>query len=59
METMDIELTLLNFTDEELLNYINVIKQSNISRKIQIELIDLLETVMIQVEQTRQMGWLN
>ena len=55
---MDIELTMLNFTNKELLNYISIVKQSNIDRVIQSELIDLLETVMIQVGQARKMGWL-
>jgi hypothetical protein len=55
---MDIELTMLNFTNKQLLNYINMIKQSNIDRVIQSELIDLLETVMVQVGQARKMGWL-
>lgn len=54
----DIELTMLNFTNKQLLNYINLIKQSNIDRVIQSELIDLLETVMVQVGQARKMGWL-
>ena len=54
----DIELTMLNFTNKQLLNYINIIKQSNIDRTIQSELIDLLETVMVQVAQARKMGWL-
>ena len=56
---MDIELTMLNFTNKELLNYISIVKQSNIDRVIQSELIDLLETVMIQVGQARKMGWLS
>jgi hypothetical protein len=56
---MDIELTMLNFTNKELLNYINIVKQSNIDRVIQSELIDLLETVMTQVGQARKMGWLS
>lgn len=55
---IDIELTMLNFTNKQLLNYINLIKQSNIDRVIQMELIDLLETVMVQVAQARKMGWL-
>lgn len=54
----DIELTMLNFTNKQLLNYINMIKQSNIDRVIQSKLIDLLETVMVQVGQARKMGWL-
>lgn len=54
----DIELTMLNFKNKQLLNYINIIKQSNIDRIIQSELIDLLETVMVQVGQARKMGWL-
>ena len=54
----DIELTMLNFTNKQLLNYINIIKQSNIDKVIQSELIDLLETVMVQVGQARKMGWL-
>ena len=54
----DIELTMLNFTNKQLLNYINIIKQSNIDRVIQSELIDLLETVMVQVGQAKKMGWL-
>lgn len=54
----DIELTMLNFTNKQLLNYINIIKQSNIDRVTQSELIDLLETVIIQVGQARKMGWL-
>lgn len=55
---VDIELTMLNFTNKELLNYISLIKKSNIDRVIQMELVDLLETVMIQVGQARKMGWL-
>lgn len=54
----DIELTMLNFTNKQLLNYINIIKKSNIDRVIQSELIDLLETVIVQVAQARKMGWL-
>ena len=54
----DVELTMLNFTNKQLLNYINIIKQSNIDRVIQSELIDLLETVMVQVGQAKKMGWL-
>ena len=54
----DIELTMLNFTNKQLLNYINIIKQSNIDRIIQSDLIDLLETVMVQVGQAKKMGWL-
>lgn len=56
---MDIELTILNFTNKQLLNYINIIKQSNIDKVNQCELIDLLETVMTQVGQARKMGWLS
>jgi hypothetical protein len=55
---MDIELTMLNFTNKALLNYIKIIKQSNIDRVTQSELIDLLETVITQVGQARKMGWL-
>ena len=56
---MDIELIMLNFTNKKLLSYINIVKQSNIDKVIQSELVDLLETVMIQVGQARKMGWLS
>ena len=55
---MDIELTMLNYSDKQLNTYVSEIKKSSLSKEILWELVDLLETVQIQNKQARKMGWL-
>ena len=55
---MDFQLTLLNFTDDDLTMYLDEIKKSNLPKKVQWELADLLSTAQIQINQARDMGWL-
>ena len=57
-QNFDIMLPMLNYTQEQLQEYINIIKTSNISKIIQGELIDLLKTVDEQAKQARAIGWL-
>jgi hypothetical protein len=56
--TMDIELTMLNFSQDQLKHYLLEIKKSNLPKEVQSELTDLLETASIQIKQARAMGWL-
>ena len=55
---MDFQLTLLNFTDEDLQRYLKEIKNSNLPKEVQWELTDLLNTAQIQINEARDMGWL-
>lgn len=55
---MDIQLTLLNFTDDDLQKYLSEIKKSNLPKEIQWELTDLLTTAQTQINEARDMGWL-
>ena len=55
---MDFQLTLLNFSDNDLTMYLDEIKKSNLPKKVQWELADLLSTAQIQINQARDMGWL-
>lgn len=52
------ELTLLNFSDEQLQQYISELKKSDLPKEVRWEIIDLLETAQIQINQARKMGWL-
>ena len=55
---MDISLTLLNFSDEQLQLYLSEIKKSNMPKEVRWEITDLLETAQIQINEAREMGWL-
>lgn len=55
---MDIQLTLLNFSDEDLKLYLSEIKKSNLPKEVQWELTDLLNTAQVQIKEAREMGWL-
>ena len=55
---MNISMTLLNFSNEQLQLYIKEIKKSNLPKAIQWELTDLLDTAQTQINETRAMGWL-
>lgn len=55
---MDISLTLLNFSDEQLKLYLSEIKKSNMPKEVCWEITDLLETAQIQINEARKMGWL-
>jgi hypothetical protein len=55
---MNIELTLLNFSEDQLKFYLNEIKKSNLPKEVQWELTDLLQTANIQIQQAKKMGWL-
>ena len=55
---MDITLTMLNFSDDKLDEYIAEIKKSNLHKLMLWELVDLIETAKVQVKQARAMGWL-
>lgn len=55
---MDFQLTLLNFTDDDLQLYLSEIKKSNLPKEIQWDLTDLLATAQIQINEARDMGWL-
>lgn len=54
---MNIELTLLNFSENQLAIYLTEIKKSNLPKAVQVELADLLKTVRVQIKQAKQMGW--
>jgi hypothetical protein len=56
--TMDITLTMLNFSEEQLNTYISEIKKSNLPKLVLWELVDLIETAKEQVKQARAIGWL-
>jgi hypothetical protein len=56
---MNIELTLLNFSEDQLKFYLDEIKKSNLPKEVQWELTDLLQTANIQIQQAKKMGWLN
>lgn len=58
MLKMHFDLIMLSFTKQQLECYIKAIKQSNIDRIMQSELVDLLNTAIIQVGQAKKMGWL-
>jgi hypothetical protein len=55
---VDFQLTLLNFTNEDLQRYFSEIKKSNLPKEIQWELTDLLTTAQTQINEARDMGWL-
>jgi hypothetical protein len=55
---VDFQLTLLNFTDDDLQLYLSEIKKSNLQKEIQWDLIDLLTTAQTQINEARDMGWL-
>jgi hypothetical protein len=55
---MDIELTMLNFSEDQLKFYLVEIKKSNLPKEVQWELTDLLETANQQIKQANAMGWL-
>lgn len=55
---MDIMLSLINLTDDEYKNHLNEIKKSNLPKKTQWDLIDLLQTILEQTRQAKNMGWL-
>jgi hypothetical protein len=55
---MDFQLTLLNFTDEDLSHYLGEIKKSNLPKEVKSELEDLLNTAQLQINEARNMGWL-
>ncbi len=55
---MDIVLTMLNFSEEQLKLYLLEIKKSNLPKEVQWELTDLLETANVQIKEAKAMGWL-
>lgn len=55
---MNFQLTLLNFTDDDLQLYLREIKKSNLPKEVQWELTDLLTTAQTQINEARDMGWL-
>jgi phospholipase C len=55
---MDITLTMLNFSEDQLKNYLVEIKKSNLPKEVQWELADLLETANEQIGQAKAIGWL-
>lgn len=55
---MNIELTMLNFSEYQLKYYIHEIKISNLPKEVQWELVDLLTTVDKQIKQAQAIGWL-
>jgi hypothetical protein len=52
------QLTLLNFSDEQLELYLSEIKKSNLPKEVQWELADLLNTAQEQINEARDIGWL-
>lgn len=56
---MDISLTLLNFSDEQLQLYLTELEKSNLPKEIRWEIIDLLKTAQIQIREARKIGWLD
>lgn len=56
---MDIMLTMLNFSDEQIAQYLSEIKKSNMPKEVQWELTDLLNTAREQIHQATKMGWLS
>ena len=52
------QLTLLNFADDDLKRYVDEIKKSNMPKEVRWELVDLLDTAQIQINEARDMGWL-
>ena len=55
---MDILLSIVNLSNEEFDDYVQQIKNSNLSRFTQNGLIDLLRTAAQQTAQAKDMGWL-
>lgn len=55
---MDISLTLLNFSEDQLKTYVTEIKKSNLPKEVQWELTDLLQTANTQIKEAKAMGWL-
>lgn len=55
---MDIMLSLVDLTDTQHQNYVNEIKKSNLPKKTQWDLIDLLQTVLEQTNQAKGLAWL-
>lgn len=55
---MDIMLEFVNRSDTALAEYIDHIKQSNMPKNVQWDIIDVLETVMRQCQQAKDIGWL-
>ena len=55
---MNFQLTLLNFSDDQLQLYISELKKSNLPKEVEWEITDLLETAKIQIDEARGIGWL-
>ena len=52
------DITMLNFSNEQLDLYLVEIKKSNLPKEIQWELTDLINTAREQIQQAREIGWL-
>ena len=55
---MDIMLPIVNLEQESYKHYVAALKESNLPKLIQGELIDLLKTALEQTKQAENMGWL-
>jgi len=51
-------LSIVNLEQESYQQYLTAIKESDLSKIIQGELIDLLNTALEQTKQAKNMGWL-
>ena len=55
---MDITLSLINTTHEDIDRLIAEISKSNISQSDQYEILDIMKTIKEQITQTQRMGWI-
>ncbi len=55
---MDITLSIVNRTPEELDKIIQEISKSNMPKPVQYDLMDVLQTIKEQNQQAKDMGWL-
>lgn len=55
---MDIMLPIVTLEQKSYKQYVMALKESNLSKIIQGELIDLLQTALEQTQQAKNMGWI-
>ncbi len=55
---MDITLSIVNRTSEQLEKLIQEISNSNMAKPVQYDLMDVLQTIKEQNLQAKEMGWL-
>ena len=55
---MDFMMSIINRTPEKINHLIDEISKSNMPKESQFDLIDILHTVLEQIDQSREMGFL-